>query len=401
MSEIDRSTLAWGEINDDTIADAARLVGTELRRDQHRWISEMNVDAIAHFAEGVGDRNPLWRDPSYGPSTKWGATLAPPTILYSVDTTVVSPSLAGVQWIYAGTDWVWYDAIRLGDAVDATAKFLRQDVKGGEFAKKWVLQTGHNTFTRREDGFLLAEAWGRCARTPRGDALKKDGSEKYKAKGEARYSKDQLAQIEDEILAEAPRGAETLLWEDVEVGATLRPAVKGPLTSTDMVAWYAGWSGARPYGGALGDVVRYRQRHRDYHISEVTGAKDSAGRGHVEAKTGSDVGMGGAYDIGPQRISWGVNMITDWIGDNGFLHKLSATLLRPNLIGDTTWWKGTVESKEVIDGYHLVHIDCVAVNQADVTHAKARATVILPSKDSGEVALPIPRDLTSYGETER
>lgn len=401
MSEIDRSTLAWGEINDETVADAARLVGTQLRRDQHRWISEINVDAIAHFAEGAGDRNPLWRDPAYGKTTTWGTTLAPPTILYAVDSTVVAPSLAGVQWIYAGTDWVWYDAIRLGDAIDATATFLRQDVKGGEFAKKWVLQTGYNTFTRREDGFLLAEAWGRCARTPRGEALKKDGSQKYQAQAEARYTKDRLAEIEAEIVAEEPRGASPLWWEDVEVGAALRPVVKGPLTSTDMVAWYAGWSGARPYGGALADVVRYRQRHRDYHISEVTGAKDSAGRGHIEAKTGSDVGMGGAYDIGPQRISWGVHMITDWIGDAGFLHKLSATLLRPNLIGDTTWWRGTVESKEVIDGYHLVHIACVAVNQDDVTHAKAHATVVLPSKTGGDVALPIPRDLTTYGETQR
>lgn len=401
MNAPDRSTLAWGEINEDTVADAARLLGTQLRRDQQRWISEMNVDAIAHFAEGVGDRNPLWRDPDHGPSTRWGTTLAPPTILYSVDTTVVAPSLAGVQWIYAGTDWVWYDVIKLGDKIDATAKFLRQDVKGGEFSKMWVLQTGYNTFTRREDGFLLAEAWGRCARTPRGDALKKDGSQKYKAQAEARYTRDQLADIEAQVLSEAPRGAEALLWEHVEVGAELPPVVKGPLTSTDMVAWYAGWSGARPYGGALADVVRYRQRHRDFHLSEETGAKDSAGRGHLEAKTGSDVGMGGAYDIGPQRISWGVHMVTDWIGDSGFLHKLSSTLMRPNLVGDTTWWKGTVTGKEVIDGYHLVHIDCVAVNQADVVHAKARATVILPSADSGEVALPIPRDLTSYGETDR
>jgi acyl dehydratase len=401
VTETDQKALAWGEITDETIADAATLVGTEMRRDQHKWISEINVDAIAHFAEGVGDRNPLWRDVEYGERSQWGTTLAPPSILYAVDSTNVSPRLAGVQWIYAGTDFTWYDVIRLGDVVDSTAKFLKQDVKGGDFARRWVLQTGYVRYVRRSDGALLAEAWGRCARTPRGEALKKEGKTKYEVKQEARYTRERLAQIEKEILAEEARGGEPLYWDDVTNGQEIRPVVKGPLTSTDMIAWYAGWSGARPYGGALGDVVRYRLRHHDYHISEITGAKDSAGRGHVEAKTGSDVGMGGAYDIGPQRLSWCIHMLTDWMGDAGFLHKFSGTLLRPNLIGDTTWWRGTVTGREVVDGYHLAHVECVAVNQDGVSHAKARATIVLPTREDVSIALPIPRDLTSYGETER
>jgi len=73
-----------------------------------------------------------------------------------------------------------------------------------------------------------------------------------------------------------------------------------------------------PYGGAHGDAVRYRARHDDYHLNPVTGAKDAAGRGHLEAATGRDVGMGGAYDVGPQRISWAQHMLTNWMGDHAF-----------------------------------------------------------------------------------
>ena len=393
-----KTDLPWGEITDETIAHAAELLDTEMRRDQFGWITEINIDAIQHFAEGVGDRNPLWRDPSYGTTTKWGDMIAPPSILYAVDGTTVAPRLAGVQWIYAGTDWTWYDVIRRGDAIDRTVVFTRQQVKGGEFASRWVLQTGHVAYSRRSDGFLVGSADGHCARTPRGQALQKDGKQKYKSRDSHAYTPEELDDIERRVLAEKPRGAEPLYWEDVAVGDELRPVVKGPLTSTDLIAWYAGCSGARPYGGALADVVHYRQRHADYHISETTGAKDSAGRGHLERKTGEDVGMGGAYDIGPQRISWGIHMLTDWIGDDGFLHKLSATLKRPGLLGDTAVWSGTVSGKDVVDGYCLVHVDARSVNQRGETTTVATATVLLPSREYGGVTTPIPRDLSQNGE---
>jgi hypothetical protein len=105
--------------------------------------------------------------------------------------------------------------------------------------------------------------------------------------------------------------------------------------------------------------------------------------------------MGGAYDIGPQRISWGVQMLTDWMGDDGFLHTLSASVNRPNLLGDTTTWHGTVTGKDVVDGYHLISIDMYADNQRGEKNSKATATVLLPSKVDGPVVTPIPRNLTA------
>jgi acyl dehydratase len=388
-------SLPWGEITDETIADAASLAGTELRRDRFRWVSEAYFDAIQHFVEGIGDRNPLYRSREYAEQTRWGTVLAPPTFLYAVDFTVVAPRMAGVQWIYAGTDWTWYDVVRAGDAFDPTTTFEGQQVKGGEFAGRWVLQTGKVSYVRRGDGALVAEALGHTARTPRGDALKREGRTKYEVRTSHGYTPEQIADIERQILAEAPRGAEPRYWEDVEVGEALRPVVKGPLTTTDIVAWYAGAFGVRLYGGAHADVVHYRNRHADYHISELTGAKDNPGRGHLEVQTGSDVGMGGAYDIGPQRISWGGHMLTDWMGDDGFLHKLSVQVRRPNLVGDTTWWKGTVTGKREVRGYHLVDVDVHTEDQLGQRSAEGTATVVLPSRDGGPVTLPLPTDLTT------
>ncbi len=97
-------------------------------------------------------------------------------------------------------------------------------------------------------------------------------------------------------------------------------------------------------------MIRYRRRHDDYHSNPATGAKDSAGRGHLEASTGRDAGMGGAYDVGPQRIAWARQMLCNWMGDHGFLHRLDVSVRQPNLVGDTIWWRGTVQAKRQAGG---------------------------------------------------
>ena len=42
-------------------------------------------------------------------------------MLYAVDSTIVAPKLPGVQWVYAGTDWTWYEPIRAGDTFTVEA----------------------------------------------------------------------------------------------------------------------------------------------------------------------------------------------------------------------------------------------------------------------------------------
>ncbi len=381
----------WGELTDAAIADAASLLGTQLRRDRMQWVTQATRDAIAHFVEGIGDRNPLYRDPAYASKTRWGGLIAPPMFLFAFDNTIVAPRLPGLQWIYAGVDWTFYDVVRLGDEIRPVTTFHAQDLKTGRFSNRWLLQTGYTRY-QRPDGLLIAEAYGRNARTPRGAALKKEGKVKYERRPPHRYAAQEIEAIENEILRETPRGAVPRYFEDVKVGEQLPAVVKGPLNSNDMVAFYAGAMGARPYGGAHADAVHYRQRHADYDISD-SGVKQSPGRGHLEADVGGDIGMGGAYDSGFQRVSWGGNLVTHWMGDEGVLHKFSATLKRPNLFGDTLWWRGSVVGKRVVGDYKLVDLELHADNQRGEVTTVGTATVALPTRASGLVPLPIPRDL--------
>ncbi len=381
--------MSWGSITDERIAEAGTLIDVPLRRDRMQWIEAATRDAIRHFAWGVGDNNPLWVDHAYAKSSPWGGIIAPPCILYAVDSTIVAPKLQGVQWIYAGTGWTWFEPIHLNDTFRVEARLVRQDVKTGKRFPQWVLQTGEVRYFNQHDR-LVATAVGRCARTPRGDKLvEARGGETTKAHEPHHYTPQQMEDIERQVLEEPRTGDKALWWEDVQVGDAIPQVVKGPLNLIDIMAWYSAQQGAQPYGGVHGDAIRYRRRHQDYHLNPKTGAKEAAGRGHLEAATGRDVGMGGAYDIGPQRISWGQHMLTNWIGDHGFLHTLDVAVLKPNMVGDTIWWRGVVTSKSVRGGASMVELDVEATNQLGVLSAKGTASVALPSRERGPVVLPL------------
>ena len=380
--------MGWGEITDDALAAAAELIGQPLRRSRMQWIETATKDAIRHFAWGIGDDNPIWFDEAYAKASPVGALLAPPCILYAIDSTIVAPKLPGVQWIYAGTDWTWFNHIRVDDTFRVEAELTSQEEKSGRRFACWVLQTGKVRYFIKQDN-LIATAIGKCARTPRtGHA----GSEQGEDAQSRRYEPEEFAEIERLVLSEPRQGQEPLYWEDIEIGATVPPVVKGPLSIADILAWYSATQGALHYGGAHGDAVRYRRRHDDYHINPATGAKDAAGRGHLEAATARDVGMGAAYDVGPQRISWAQHMLCNWIGDHGFLHKLNVSVRRPNLVGDTIWWRGTVEAKREEGAVKFVDLSLEARNQNDKGSAFGTAVVALPTRADGPVPLPLRPD---------
>lgn len=385
--------MSWGTITDEGIAEAEALIDVPLRRDRMKWIETTTRDAIRHYAWGIGDNNPLWLDHEYAAGSPYGTIVAPPTILYALDGTVVAPKLAGVQWLYAGTAFTWFEPILLDDTFRVEAKLKKQELKSGRRFPKWVLQTGEIKYINQHER-VAGIAIGRCARTPRGDALKKEkNAADRKPVDEFKYTAEDIAEIERQVLAEPRQGAEPLYWEDVEPGTAVPPVVRGPLGVIDIMAWYSGQQGATHYGGVHGDAIRYRQRHKDYHLNKKTGAKESAGRGHLETSTGRDVGMGGAYDVGPQRIAWCQHMLTNWIGDHGFLHTLDVSVRKPNLVGDTIWWSAEVTGKEIRDGYGVVELSVRAVNQRDTLSADGTASVILPLRGQGPIAFPMPRAL--------
>ena len=90
--------------------------------------------------------------------------------------------------------------------------------------------------------------------------------------------------------------------------------------------------------------------------------------------------MPGGYDVGTQRISWLGQLLSHWMGDDGFVRKLSVSLRRPNIFGDVSWCKAQIVDKRVEEGVHLVDIELAVVNQLDETTATGTAVVALPAR---------------------
>ena len=92
-------------------------------------------------------------------------------------------------------------------------------------------------------------------------------------------------------------------------------------------------------------------------IDSRTGLADVPELVHMEDSRAQTIGIPGAYDYGCQRISWLDNVVTNWMGDDGFLKNLNGTLKRFNIVGDTHWMKGKVTKKYIVNGEYLVDIE--------------------------------------------
>ena len=73
-------------------------------------------------------------------------------------------------------------------------------------------------------------------------------------------------------------------------------------------------------------------------------------------------------------------LVTDWIGEDGFLSKLHLEMRKMNMLYDTMTMKGKVTRKYVQGAEHLVDLDVWIENDKQGVTTPAACTVILPIK---------------------
>ncbi|MBI2876678.1 MAG: MaoC family dehydratase N-terminal domain-containing protein [Candidatus Tectomicrobia bacterium] len=364
----------------------ARITEEELERLRQRmgieiphrpsYIEEISRDAIRHFAYGLGDLNPLWTDEEYAQKTRYGGLVAPPCILYS--TSLIASGamggLPGVHAMFSGTDWEWFLPLRAGDRIRSTSRLSQLDEKSSEFARRTILQ-GYETRFTNQQGEQVARATSFCLRAERDTAREKG---KYSTITRQSYTEAEIQAIEAGYDREEVRGSRPRYWEEVTVGEKLTPLVKGPLTVTDMVAWLMGWGGIFLRAHRIG--LEFRRKHPGAASRDAYGVPDVPERVHWDSDFAREVGVPGAYDYGPQRISWMGQLMTHWIGDDGFLQRLNVQVRRFNIVGDTTWCKGRVIDKQCSGKDHWVVCEVWAENQRGEVTVKGEATALLPTK---------------------
>lgn len=338
-------------------------------------------DAIRHFANGIGDPNPLWRDEEYARNTGHGGIIAPPMFVNAIALAMGGAPLPGFIHLIAGGEWEWQSVIHLDDEITVTDMPIdiidktRADGKG----PLQLLQTGKMTYSNQRNEIVAV-----CKRitmsVQQSTVAQKegDGSGDDLLTGAFKYSDEELAAISRGYEEEEIRGANARYWEDVKEGDHLQPVVKGPLTHGDMLAFIAGVGWMDEAHGIA------REQFKKYGIvsyrDSETGITEWSFAAHFVNRIGRKMGLKGANNLGIQTGCWLGHLMTNWMGDDGFLKKLSVQCRQIIYLGDTTWCKGKVKRKYVESGDHLVECEIWAENREGLIVAPGTAIVALASR---------------------
>ena len=369
-----RDASPFTAVTQQSLAEAHALIGAPQRRAQHN--KSVGLASIRRWAKSIGDRNPLWLDQEYARPGPEAEMVAPPCWLYTVHDTCVAPKFPGLHVIYGGCAWEFYRRLSVGEDVEAQSRLTGVLEKSGRFCGPMVLQTGETVFSD-EHGQPVAKAISRVLRTPRAEAV---AAGKYSDWKKHVLTPEESNAIENAYDAEQIRGNEPRYWDDVQEAEALPTIVRGPLTSEEVIQFV----GATSPSLGFKQFLRFRQRHPDAaFLDEETGSWESWEASLLRDDVAQRFGFPFAHDAGIDRISWLSNMLTNWMGDHGFLKALDVTLTLPNVYGDATWCLGRVARKFRQDQEHLVELEVWCSNQRAQQTAHGRATVLLPNKDGG------------------
>ncbi len=83
--------------------------------------------AVRRFAEAIGDANPLFNDEQQARKTRFGGTIATPTFCRSMGSPIPNVKLnmpAQFRGLDGGSDWEYFQPIRVGDRITVQSKLV-------------------------------------------------------------------------------------------------------------------------------------------------------------------------------------------------------------------------------------------------------------------------------------
>ncbi len=369
--------MAEAEFTSELIEEMQRKKGMRLNIDDFIFNEEVTKRAIKKFVDAIGDPNPLWRDEDYAKMTKYGGVIAPPSWVFS--------ALSGVQFGWRGlagfhiaTDMKFFRPIFLNDYLKFEATYMGfEGPKNSRFAGKIVIDSFQERYFNQR-GELLVISIRKVLRAER----KKARMFSYYANIQLPHPwrEDELKRIEDEVVNIDIRGNKIRYWEDVDVNEKLPTLVKGPIGVMDMIAaMVAGLAPARIVGQAVA-IEEYRKRPAWAFRDPDTFAMEPLLAVHYNKEAAKAMGLPYPYDLGPQRQSWYIQHLTNWIGNDGWLKKCYGEYRRFVFLSDVIRFKSYVSRKYVDkENEPCLDIETKAYNQRGEIVLIGKATVVLPS----------------------
>ncbi|MFD9663574.1 DUF4387 family protein [Rhodococcus sp. NPDC059968] len=369
-----------GPINDESIGSLQQWL--HVARPVKGWNSVVTPDAVRHFAQGIGDDNPMWWDEAYARTGPPGRHTAPPTFLYSCsngsggsdNSSRMHPAeswLPGSQSVWLSDRWEFFRPTYVGEPVFAAEELV--DVSERESSRYGRMVTVvDRTMYRGADGDIIAQCDKTMLRRRRIPSPPSDIPVRT-------LEAEDVVAITNHYLSEAVdtrRGRTPRTIRDVSVGDRLPVLLKGPLTITNIVGWMLGWGS--PMASTNRMLSNYLHSRPGAAITHPAGLwPDTIEATHWDRDLAPVAGFSQPYDFGAQRISWAAHLLTDWCGDSGFVRELDARLRRPNVLGDVTSFTGVIT--DVDSSSLIVTCEVTATNQRDEITLTATAKIQLPS----------------------
>lgn len=366
---------------DDAMTESMKAkAGVELRISHSVNNEEATRIAVAKFAGGIGDVNPLWTDADAGTQSDFGAPVAPPSFVIGCFSGIQF-GWPGLGSFHSSTEMDLLAPIYWNDRVTASCRYDGfTGPRPSNFAGRMVVDSFTNSYTNQL-GEQIAEIRWQVVNYERAAARTSRGERQLTIPHP--WEMNELREIEAQALSERPRGTEPRYWEDVQVGDAVARLTKGPIGLTDEVAFIAGGGTPIPRLKAHAAALEDYALHPAWSFRDpVTGAQEPIYAVHYNKAAANAMGVAFQYDVGFQRQCWQIQLMTHWSGDSSWTKHLTSQYRGFVYLSDVIELGGEVVSKEIdADGDHVVHVTTFARNQRGADVMPGTATVALPLRD--------------------
>ena len=369
---------AMNALIDEYVARTRSLNGRQIC-ERPQWNTVASADAIRHFAHGTSDDNPLWLDDEYARGTRHGRLQAPPAFLCSVLYPFLhgAPMAVPLSFLIGEVAFEWFRTVPEGERLSATARQIDVSEAIDRHGRRLVYVVAETAY-RAAGNVAVATALGTMV------GVARCKGEQLLDRDVHRYDASELDAIRVAIGEETRTGGERLTFQDIEIGRSLPLRVCAPLTVGDLIGWQSA-IGPSYRAGKLG----YRDTLESPHtatINPLTGWPVTYSQQHEDFLLAAQRGMPAPFDNSLMRFAWIVPMLTDWMGNDGFLKRLKIQTGAPMIYGDTTWYRGFISDQRAApDGTSVeVTIRLTGVNQLGQTTTTGTAEIRLPAPSPGK-----------------
>lgn len=329
---------------------------------------------LRFWARSIGEMNPRFVDAAYDSPLCGPAFTAHPCWLSSVHHTVEPIGPAGTYPVLGGTHWTFERPVVTGERVVTVARLIEEATKETELAGPTLVHTVQFDYLG-DRGDLIASAASVLFHV---DPERARALGKHADWARKRYTDQQFTDIEHAYDHEEIRGATPRYVDDTLVGERLPRIVRGPLTSEEIVL-FVGATRPIPSGELFSEL--YAKGEVTGFTHPLTGLLESTAASLLDDLSATHLGFPAAHDMGPDRIAQCATLVTNWMGDVGVLQELDVRLEEPHMLGDTSWFEGTiVDLSHLTDHTGVVAIDIRVTNQHREPTASGRAVVRLPRR---------------------